>query len=103
MCYVVRGVWNRSLPLVWCPALPFIDQGGVGITDGRKRKNQRWRRSFEGAGSSFSFEPALLTRQTVLGIARSVILIGPFFGFVQQVVTSHPTLMGGAMHQDADP
>ena len=37
MCYVMRGVLNRS-PLVGCPALPFIDQGGAGITDGRKKK-----------------------------------------------------------------
>ena len=101
MCYVMRGVLNRS-PLVGCPALPFIDQGGAGITDGRKKKNQRQRRSFEGARSSFSFEPTLLTWQTVLGIARSVILIGPCSGFVQQVVTSHPAPVGGATHQGAE-
>ena len=85
-----------------CPALPFIDQGGAGITDGRKRKIQRQRRSVEGAGSFFSFEPTLLTWQMVLGIARSVILIGPCSGFVQQVVTSHPTLVGGAARQGAE-
>ena len=34
-------VWNRSVILVGCPALPFIDQGGAGIIDGRKRKNRR--------------------------------------------------------------
>ena len=38
MCYVVRGVLNRSVPLVGCPSLPFIDQGGAGITDGRKEE-----------------------------------------------------------------
>ena len=32
---------KRSVPLVGCPALPLIDQGGAGITDGRKRKKQR--------------------------------------------------------------
>ena len=85
-----------------CPALPFIDQGGAEITDGRKKKNQRQRRSFEGVGSSFSFELALLARQTVSGIAHSVILIGPCSGFVKQVVTSHPAPAGGATHQGAE-
>ena len=51
---MVRGVLNRSVPLVGCSALPFIDQGGAEITDGRKKKNQRPRRSFEGASSSLS-------------------------------------------------
>ena len=32
-------VWNQSVILVGCLALPFIDQGGAGIIDGRKRKN----------------------------------------------------------------
>ena len=44
---------------------------------GERGKNQRERASFEGAGSSFSLEPALLTWQTTPGIARSLILIGP--------------------------
>ena len=86
-----------------CPTFTFIDQGEQGLQIGEKKKNKRPRRSFECVGSSFSFEPALLTRQTVLGIARSVILIGPFFGFVQQVVTSHPTPAGGAVRQRAEP
>ena len=53
--------------------------------------------------SSFSFESVLLTWQTVLGMARSLILIGPCSGFVQQVVTTHPTPAGGAAHQGAEP
>ena len=36
---------------------------------GERGKNQRKRRSFGGAGSSFSLEPALLTWQTTPGIA----------------------------------
>ena len=35
MC-VLPCFW--SVPLVGSPALPFIDQGGAGVTDGRKRK-----------------------------------------------------------------
>ena len=99
----MHGALNRSVPLVGCPAFPFIDQGEAGITDGRKKKNQRQRRSFEGAGSSFSSKLALLTRQTVPRIARSVILIGPCSGFVQQVVTSHPTPTDGVAHHGAEP
>ena len=49
---------------------------------GERGKNQWQRRSFEGAGSSFSLEPALLTWQTMPGIAHSLILIGPCSGFV---------------------
>ena len=48
-CSAVCDVLNRSVPLVGCPAFPFIDQRGAGVTDGRKKKNQRPRRSFEGA------------------------------------------------------
>ena len=70
---------------------------------GERGKNQRLRRSFEGAGSSFSLEPALLTWQTMPGIARSLILTGPCSGFVQQVVTSHLTLADGAACQGAEP
>ena len=66
-------------------------------------KNQRQRRSFEGVRSSFFFEPVPLTRHTVPGIARSLILIGPYSGFVQQVVMSRPTPAGGATHQGAEP
>ena len=85
-----------------CLAFPFIDQGGAGAIDGRKKKNQRPRRSFEGVGSSFSSEPASLTWQTVLGIAHSLILIGSCSGFVQQVVMSHLALADGVMHQGAE-
>ena len=62
--YMLCDAWCVELIplLVGCPALPFIDQGGAGITDGRKRKNQRQRRSFKGAVSSFFFEPVPLTR-----------------------------------------
>ena len=82
MCNVVRGVSNLSIPLVGCPAFLFIDQRRAGVIDGKKKKNQRPRRSFEGVGSSFSSEPAPLTWQTVPRIARSLILIGPCSGFV---------------------
>ena len=101
---VLCGVWCVELicPLSGVPYPPFYRSRGAGLTNGRKGKNQRQRRSFKGAGSSFSFEPALLTRQTVLGIACSVILIGPCSGFVQQVVTSHPAPAGAATHQGAE-
>ena len=102
MCYVMHCVLNLLVPLVGCPTFPFIDQGGAGVIDGRKKKNQRPRRSFEGVGSSFSFEPALLTRQMVPGIARLVILIGPCSSFVQQVVMSHPAPAGDTMHQGVE-
>ena len=36
---------------------------------GERGKKQKKRRSFEGVGSSFSLEPALLAWQTTLGIA----------------------------------
>ena len=71
VCYVMRGVFYRSIPLVGCPAFPFIDQGKAGFTDGRKKRNQRQRRSFKDVGSSFSSERTPLTRQTVPGIAPS--------------------------------
>ena len=88
-CLAMCCVWNQSIPLVWCPALPFIDQGGAGITDGRKRKTRGWRRSFEGARSSFPPVPVLLTWQTMSRMACSLILIGPCPGLTQQVGTSH--------------
>ena len=34
----VELVCQKSVPLVGGPALPFIDQGGEGVIDGRKRK-----------------------------------------------------------------
>ena len=34
----VELICQKLVPLVGCPALPFIDQGGAGIIDGRKRK-----------------------------------------------------------------
>ena len=90
-------------PLSGVPCPPFIDQGGAGITYGRKRKTQRERESFEGAGSSFSLEPALLTWQTVPEIACSLILIGPRHGLGQLVVMSHPTPMDDAACQGTEP
>ena len=65
-----------------CLALPFIDQGGAGVTDGRKRKKQNVEKVLRGAGSFFSLEPTLLTWQTMLGIAHSLILTGLGFGLV---------------------
>ena len=69
---------------------------------GEKGKNQRLRRSFEGAGSFFSLEPALLTWQTVPGMACSLILIGSCSGLVQQVVASHPIPTDGTACQGAE-
>ena len=102
-CSAMCDVLCVESPRPFSGVFPFIDQGKAGITDGRKKKNQRPRRFFEGAGSSFSSELASLTWQTVPGIARSLILIGPSPGFVQQVATSHPAPTGGAAHQGAEP
>ena len=66
MC--VELVRQEPIPLVGGLALPFIDQGGAWVTDGRKKKNQRPRSPFEGVGLSFNAEPALLTR--CQGLAR---------------------------------
>ena len=48
-------------PLSGVSCLPFYRSRGAGVTDGRKKKNQRPRRSFEGARSSFSSKLAPLT------------------------------------------
>ena len=37
----IKMIGQKLVPLVGCHALPFIDQGGAGITYGRKGKNQR--------------------------------------------------------------
>ena len=50
-----------SIPLVGCPAFPFISQERAGITDGRKEEKQRQRKSFKDVGSSFSSMQAPLT------------------------------------------
>ena len=88
-----------------CLAFPFIDQGGAGITDGRKKKNQRPRRSFEGAGSSFSSEPASLTwpdgvRDGTFAGRLCVDDASPLLD--QQVVTSHPAPAGGVSDRGVD-
>ena len=36
---VLKMIDQKSVLLVGCPALPFIDQGGVGVIDGRKRNS----------------------------------------------------------------
>ena len=41
VCCVSKTIDQKSVPLVGCPSLPFIDQGGVGVTDGRKRKKPK--------------------------------------------------------------
>ena len=43
LSYVLCDAWCVLLicPLSGDPSFPFIDQGEVGITDGRKKKNQR--------------------------------------------------------------
>ena len=105
VCYVMCCVWNRSVSLVGCPAFPFIDQGGAGVTDGRKKKKQRPRRSFEGAGSSFSSESAPLTWQTVSGIgtfARHLCADDTKPLPDQQVVTSSLAPPGGVLDKGVD-
>ena len=81
LCDVMCGVLNRSVSVVGCPAFPFIDQGEAGIIDGRKMKNQRQRRSFKDAGSSFSSErgpadTADRARDSSTLSGRALILIG---------------------------
>ena len=44
---------------------------------GERGKNLRWRSPFEGVELSFSLEPIPLSWQTMLGMARSLTLIGP--------------------------
>ena len=56
-------------PLSGVPCFPFYRPTGSMDYRWEKEENQRQRKSLEGAGSSFSSEPALLTRQMVLGIA----------------------------------
>ena len=85
------------------PCLPFYRSRRSRGYRREKKENQRPRMSFEGARSSFSSKPALLTWQTEPGIAHSLILIGPRSVFVQQVVTSHPAPAGGAVQQGAKP
>ena len=41
MCCVSKMIDQKSVPLVGCPALPFIDQGGAGVIDGRNRKKPK--------------------------------------------------------------
>ena len=36
-----QTIRQKLVPLVGCPALSFIDQGGVGVIDGRKRKKPK--------------------------------------------------------------
>ena len=40
MCTIERDILNtidlNTVPLGRCPAFPFIDQGGAGVTEGRK-------------------------------------------------------------------
>ena len=68
-CLTVSCVSKRSIPLVGCPALPFIDQGGVGVTDGRKRKKPNVEKVLRGCRVFLPPKPALLTWQTTPGIA----------------------------------
>jgi len=52
---------RESIPLSGSPALPFIGRRGEqGLQMGERGKYQRYRRSFEGAGSSFFPVPAQL-------------------------------------------
>ena len=69
---VLCDAWCIELihPLSGVPYPPFYRSRGSKDYRWEKEENQRQRRSFEGAGSSFSFEPALLTWQAVTGIAQ---------------------------------
>ena len=51
VCYV-ELIHQKSVALVGCPTLPFIDQEGAGVTDGRKRKKTK-------CGEGPSGEPSL--------------------------------------------
>ena len=90
----LRGV---SYPLFYRP------RGSRGFTDGRKRKNLRWRPPFEGAELSFSLEPVPLSGQTMPEIAHLLTLIGPCPGLASAsgYVPSPPA--DGAGCQDAEP
>ena len=48
VCCVSKTINQKSVPLVGCPALPFIDQGGAGVTDGRKGKKTKGREGSSG-------------------------------------------------------
>ena len=58
---------GESIPLVECHVFPFIGQERAGFTDGRKEENEKQRKSFKDAESSFSSVRALLTWQAVTG------------------------------------
>ena len=78
MYHVTCCVWNRSIPLAGYPALPFIDQGRAGVTDGRKRKKTKGRDGPSKVPSLlFPLSLLLLTWQTMLGIAHSLIMTWP--------------------------
>ena len=89
---ICRLLYQIDPSLSGAPCPPFYrPRGEQGLQTGERGKNQRQRRSFDGAGSSFSHVPALLTWQTVSGMACSLILIGSCPGLYQQVGVSHPT------------
>ena len=46
---VLKVIDQKSVPLVGCPALPFIGQGGAGVTDGRKRKKLKVEKVLRGS------------------------------------------------------
>ena len=49
VCCVSKTIDQKLVPLVGCPALPFIDQGGAGVTDGRKRKKPKVEKVLRGS------------------------------------------------------
>ena len=49
LCCVSKTIGQKSVPLVGCPALPFIDQGGAGVIDGRKRKKPKVEKVLRGS------------------------------------------------------
>ena len=49
VCCVSKTTDQKSVPLVGCPALPFIDQGRARVTDGRKRKKPKVEKVLRGS------------------------------------------------------
>ena len=49
VCCVSKTIDQKSVPLVGCPALPFIDQGGARVIYGRKRKKPKVEKVLQGS------------------------------------------------------
>ena len=100
MCYV-ELIRQKSVPLVGCPTLLFIDQGGAGVTDGRKRKKTKVEKVLQ-VSRVFLFPCACPTNMA--DQFRDGMFADPYRavpGFYQQVGVSHPMSADGAVHQRA--